>query len=63
MVRQSSASKILYISHSVAALQAKEGSGGVPAKKWCPMLVSAGIALAPDTFQLVLEAESEVKGV
>ncbi|XP_076830740.1 cilia- and flagella-associated protein 46 isoform X3 [Brachyhypopomus gauderio] len=37
--------------------QAKEGSGCEPAKKWRPMLASAGIALAPDAFQMVLDAE------
>uniref|UniRef100_A0A3B4C3W0 Tetratricopeptide repeat domain 40 n=1 Tax=Pygocentrus nattereri TaxID=42514 RepID=A0A3B4C3W0_PYGNA len=42
--------------------QAKEGSGCEPAKKWHPMLITAGIALAPDSFQMVLDADSAVKG-
>ncbi|KAI4874895.1 hypothetical protein NFI96_034468 [Prochilodus magdalenae] len=42
--------------------QAREGSGCGPAKKWRPMLVSAGIALAPDFFQMVLDADSAAKG-
>ncbi|KAL7877973.1 hypothetical protein SRHO_G00046160 [Serrasalmus rhombeus] len=41
--------------------QAKEGSGFEPAKKWRPMLITAGIALAPDSFQMVLDADSAVK--
>ncbi|XP_066535415.1 cilia- and flagella-associated protein 46 isoform X2 [Hoplias malabaricus] len=41
--------------------QAKHGDCGQPVKKWRPMLVSAGIALAPDTFQMVLDADSAVK--
>ncbi|XP_072534370.1 cilia- and flagella-associated protein 46 isoform X2 [Salminus brasiliensis] len=41
--------------------QAKEGSGFKPVKKWRPMLVSAGIALAPDTFQIVLDADKAVQ--
>ncbi|XP_036429472.1 LOW QUALITY PROTEIN: cilia- and flagella-associated protein 46 [Colossoma macropomum] len=41
--------------------QAKEGSGCEPAKKWRPMLVTAGIALAPNSFQMVLDADSAVK--
>ncbi|MCJ8730419.1 hypothetical protein PDJAM_G00184270 [Pangasius djambal] len=42
--------------------QTKERLGDEPAKKWRPTLVSAGIALAPDTFQMVLDADSTAKG-
>ncbi|XP_060780970.1 cilia- and flagella-associated protein 46 [Neoarius graeffei] len=42
--------------------QTKEWLGDEPAKKWHPVLVSAGIALAPDTFQMVLDADSTAKG-
>ncbi|XP_026876764.2 cilia- and flagella-associated protein 46 [Electrophorus electricus] len=41
--------------------QAKEGSSYEPVKKWRPMLVSAGIALAPVTFQMALNAEHPAK--
>ncbi|KAI5107889.1 cilia- and flagella-associated protein 46, partial [Silurus meridionalis] len=42
--------------------QTKEHLGNEPAKNWRPILVSAGIALAPDTFQMVLDADSTAKG-
>ncbi|XP_053477642.1 cilia- and flagella-associated protein 46 isoform X1 [Ictalurus furcatus] len=41
--------------------QTKERLSDEPAKKWRPTLVSAGIALAPDTFQMVLDADSTAK--
>ncbi|KAF5902114.1 cilia- and flagella-associated protein 46 isoform X3, partial [Clarias magur] len=41
--------------------QTKEWLGNEPVKNWRPTLVSAGIALAPDTFQMVLNAESTAK--
>ncbi|KAM9477000.1 cilia- and flagella-associated protein 46 [Clarias gariepinus] len=41
--------------------QTKEWLGDEPVKNWRPTLVSAGIALAPDTFQMVLDAESTAK--
>ncbi|XP_030628131.1 cilia- and flagella-associated protein 46 [Chanos chanos] len=41
--------------------QAKEGSGHEKVKRRRPILVGAGIALAPDTFQMVLDADSEAK--
>lgn len=44
-------------------LKTKEWLGDEPAKKWHPVLVSAGIALAPDTFQMVLDADSTAKGI
>ncbi|XP_049337763.1 cilia- and flagella-associated protein 46-like [Astyanax mexicanus] len=47
---------------AVLIQQAKEGSGCMPTKKWRPMLVSAGTALAPDTFQMVLDADKAVQG-
>ncbi|XP_062851474.1 cilia- and flagella-associated protein 46 [Trichomycterus rosablanca] len=43
---------------AVLIQQVKEGCSYEPAKKWHPMLVSAGIVLAPDTFQMVLDADS-----
>ncbi|TSK22638.1 Cilia- and flagella-associated protein 46 [Bagarius yarrelli] len=42
--------------------QTRERLSNEPAKKWRHTLVSAGIALAPDSFQMVLDAESTVKG-
>ncbi|KAF4090490.1 hypothetical protein AMELA_G00052800 [Ameiurus melas] len=42
--------------------QTKERLSDEPVKKWRPTLVSAGIALAPDTFQMVLDADSTAKG-
>lgn len=44
-------------------LKTKEWLGDEPVKNWRPTLVSAGIALAPDTFQMVLDAESTAKGI
>ncbi|XP_058242545.1 cilia- and flagella-associated protein 46 isoform X2 [Hemibagrus wyckioides] len=41
--------------------QTKERLGNEPAKKWRHTLVSAGIALAPETFQMVLDADSTAK--
>ncbi|XP_050982360.1 LOW QUALITY PROTEIN: cilia- and flagella-associated protein 46 [Labeo rohita] len=41
--------------------QAKEGSGRDALRKRRPLLVSAGIALAPDAFQTVLDADSKNK--
>uniref|UniRef100_A0A9J8CP86 Uncharacterized protein n=1 Tax=Cyprinus carpio carpio TaxID=630221 RepID=A0A9J8CP86_CYPCA len=41
--------------------QAKEGSGREALRKRRPLLVSAGVALAPDAFQTVLDADSKVK--
>uniref|UniRef100_A0A8C2F734 Uncharacterized protein n=1 Tax=Cyprinus carpio TaxID=7962 RepID=A0A8C2F734_CYPCA len=43
--------------------QAKEGSGREALRKRRPLLVSAGVALAPDAFQTVLDADSKVKGL
>lgn len=44
-------------------LKTKERLGDESPKKWRPTLVSAGIALAPDTFQMVLDADSTAKGI
>lgn len=44
-------------------MKTKERLSDEPAKKWRPTLVSAGIALAPDTFQMVLDADSTTKGI
>ncbi|KAK3554153.1 hypothetical protein QTP70_019080, partial [Hemibagrus guttatus] len=41
--------------------QTKERLGNETAKKWRHTLVSAGIALAPETFQMVLDADSTAK--
>ncbi|XP_067242183.1 cilia- and flagella-associated protein 46 [Chanodichthys erythropterus] len=41
--------------------QATEGRGREILKKRHPLLVSAGIALAPDAFQTVLEADRKIK--
>ncbi|XP_058652539.1 cilia- and flagella-associated protein 46-like isoform X3 [Onychostoma macrolepis] len=41
--------------------QAKEGSGREAVRKRRPLLVNAGIALAPDAFQTVLDADSKAK--
>lgn len=43
-------------------VKTKEQLGDEPPKKWRSTLVSAGIALAPDTFQMVLEADNPTKG-
>uniref|UniRef100_A0A8C1PJM6 Cilia and flagella associated protein 46 n=1 Tax=Cyprinus carpio TaxID=7962 RepID=A0A8C1PJM6_CYPCA len=39
--------------------QAKEGSGREALRKRRPLLVSAGVALAPDAFQTVLDADTD----
>lgn len=44
-------------------LQTKERLGDEPLKNWRPTLVSAGVALAPDTFLMVLDADSTPKGI
>lgn len=44
-------------------LKTKERLGIDPAKTWRHTLVSAGIALAPETFQTVLDAEGTAKGI
>ncbi|XP_016414315.1 cilia- and flagella-associated protein 46-like [Sinocyclocheilus rhinocerous] len=41
--------------------QAKEGSGREALRKRRPLLVSAGVSLAPDAFQTVLDADGKVK--
>uniref|UniRef100_A0A671LJV0 Uncharacterized protein n=1 Tax=Sinocyclocheilus anshuiensis TaxID=1608454 RepID=A0A671LJV0_9TELE len=43
--------------------QAKEGSGREVLRKRRPLLVSAGVSLAPDAFQTVLDADGKVKGL
>uniref|UniRef100_A0A673L3J2 Uncharacterized protein n=1 Tax=Sinocyclocheilus rhinocerous TaxID=307959 RepID=A0A673L3J2_9TELE len=43
--------------------QAKEGSGREALRKRRPLLVSAGVSLAPDAFQTVLDADGKVKGL
>ncbi|XP_073690617.1 cilia- and flagella-associated protein 46 [Garra rufa] len=47
--------------HLMSASPAKEGSGREALRKRRPLLVSAGIALAPDAFQTVLDADSKNK--
>lgn len=51
-----------YTDYVMSSLQAKEGSGRDALRKRRPLLVSAGIALAPDAFQTVLDADSKNKG-
>lgn len=43
-------------------MQAKRGKQKDNMRKKRSLLVNAGLALAPDTFQIVLDSENEAKG-
>lgn len=43
-------------------LQAKKATPKDSVRKKRALLVNAGLALAPDTFQIVLDSENEAKG-
>lgn len=49
-------------SHRVFLLQAKKAVPKDSVRKKRALLVNAGLALAPDTFQIVLDSENEAKG-
>lgn len=48
--------------HVVSPLQAKKAMPKDSVRKKRALLVNAGLALAPDTFQVVLDSENEAKG-
>lgn len=48
--------------HSSFLLQAKKAIPKDSVRKKRALLVNAGLALAPDTFQIVLDSENEAKG-
>lgn len=48
--------------HAVSPLQAKKAMPKDSVRKKRALLVNAGLALAPDTFQVVLDGENETKG-
>ena len=49
--------------HAVSPSQAKKAMPEDGVRKKRALLVNAGLALAPDTFQIVLDSENEARGV
>lgn len=54
--------EMIVLPNSLLLSQAKKATPRDSVRKKRALLVTAGLALAPDTFQIVLDSENEAKG-